>query len=682
MVVVREYLFEVLVRKVAEYLSVSGNYQKTVEGAAQVEFLDRTAFPVVHFDVAMQYLPTQFRIFAEVRTQEIDVIRGSLYGADGVSLFEVLQVHGVDLLPGTGVAGAAAQDEAALRGDVEEVRAAQVGIKDGQPSVPVRQTGAVVDRPVDTDRLFGARDAERFGMGQRNDRVDRFPFGGNGAVVRQEIIPRDVAVLLQEDGVIYREEYIVKSFAVGVASGLACRSVSQGVKVPDVFHQVQRGKLLVVCRFGAQEGIGEIVRPFTLCPERIEVLECRQAVHEKGTVGLLREQYGLVLQGFPCHRLEDLSDRDAVGSEQFGRGKIFRSVALSGAAGGKKQGRQAQKRQEECGSFHQAGRLLQGDLSEALRLVEAGFFRVDRRPGEVVFLYGIVAAFVEIGSKFPAALQEALGEAFCGDEHGEFPRSALAVVDQGVFGQRGLDHDLFQVFFAEGGLLAVGRLVMPQERSGAAHLQVVVAAVAGGRVEKFDAAVLVGRGFEGGVRGEDVLFFHVEMQQKSVLVPPGLEGYFRAIVELFPVDDIDVLHGCVGLELGGSGGQVEQRGGQLDKDHVHDAFSDKFVKTQRYTMARGETNENSVFSHPSLFSADVSRSEKGEEGSFAYGKGDTFPPEDGMGGGRGKKYFVKKCGFLLFYSRNSSNFHKNFRSNGIFFSQEEKGQKIIIPLNT
>jgi len=99
-------------------------------------------------------------------------------------------------------------------------------------------------------------------------------------------------------------------------------------------------------------------------------------------------------------------------------------------------------------------------------------------------------------------------------------------------------------------------------------------------------------------------------------------------------------------------------------------------------MARGETNENSVFSHPSLFSADVSRSEKGEEGSFAYGKGDTFPPEDGMGGGRGKKYFVKKCGFLLFYSRNSSNFHKNFRSNGIFFSQEEKGQKIIIPLNT
>lgn len=53
-----------------------------------------------------------------------------------------------------------------------------------------------------------------------------------------------------------------------------------------------------------------------------------------------------------------------------------------------------------------------------------------------------------------------------------------------------------------------------------------------------------------------------------------------------------------------------------------------------------------------------------------------------MGGGRDKKYFVKKYGFLLFYSRNSSNFHKNFRSNGIFLSQEEKGQKIIIPLNT
>ena len=479
MIFVREYLFEILVRKVAEYLSVSGNYQKTVEGAAQVEFLDRTAFPVVHFDVAVQYLPTQFRIFAEVRTQEIDVIRGSLYGADGVSLFEVLQVHGVDLLPGTGVAGAAAQDEAALRGDVEEVRAAQVGIKDGQPSIPVCQTGAVVDRSPYTDRLFGARDAERFGMGQRDDRVDRFPFGGNGAVVRQEVIPRDVAVLSQEDGVIYREEYIVESFAVGVASGLACRGVSQGVKVPDVFHQVQRGKLLVVCRFGAQEGIGEIVRPFTLCPERVEILERRQAVYEKGAVGLLREQHGLVSRVFPCRRLEDLSDRDAVGSEQLGRGKTFGSVALSVSAG-EKQGRKAQKRQEGCGSFHQAGRLLQGDLSEALRLVEAGFFRVDRRPGEVVFLYGIVAAFVEIGGEFPAALQEALGEAFCGDEHGEFPRAALAVVDQGVFGQRGLDHDLFQVFFAEGGFLAVGRLVMPQERSGAAHLQVVVAAVAGG----------------------------------------------------------------------------------------------------------------------------------------------------------------------------------------------------------
>ena len=49
---------------------------------------------------------------------------------------------------------------------------------------------------------------------------------------------------------------------------------------------------------------------------------------------------------------------------------------------------------------------------------------------------------------------------------------------------------------------------------------------------------------------------------------------------------------------------------------------------------------------------------------------------------RHKKYFVKKYGFLLFYSRNSSNFHKNFRSNEISLSQEEKRQKIIIPLNT
>lgn len=54
----------------------------------------------------------------------------------------------------------------------------------------------------------------------------------------------------------------------------------------------------------------------------------------------------------------------------------------------------------------------------------------------------------------------------------------------------------------------------------------------------------------------------------------------------------------------------------------------------------------------------------------------------GWWGRKGAKYFVKKYGFLLFYSRNSSNFHKNFRSNGIFLSQEEKGQKIIIPLNT
>ena len=194
--------------------------------------------------------------------------------------------------------------------------------------------------------------------------------------------------------------------------------------------------------------------------------------------------------------------------------------------------------------------------------------------------------------------------------------------------------------------MAVGRLVMPQERSGAAHLQVVVAAVAGGRVEKFDAAVLVGRGFEGGVRGEDVLFFHVEMQQKSVLVPPGLEGYFRAIVELFPVDDVDVLHGGVGLEFGGSGGQVEQRGGQLDKDHVHDAFSDKFVKTQRYTMARGVTNENSVFSPPSLFSAfsaDVSRSEKGKKGALRAEKARSFAPEGGMvGEKKAQKIFCKK----------------------------------------
>ena len=76
------------------------------------------------------------------------------------------------------------------------------------------------------------------------------------------------------------------------------------------------------------------------------------------------------------------------------------------------------------------------------------------------------------------------------------------------------------------------------------------------------------------------------MQQKPVLVPPGLEGYFRVVVELFPVDDVDVLYRSVGLEFGGGGGQVEQRGGQLDKDHVHDALADKFVETQRYAFGR------------------------------------------------------------------------------------------------
>lgn len=99
-------------------------------------------------------------------------------------------------------------------------------------------------------------------------------------------------------------------------------------------------------------------------------------------------------------------------------------------------------------------------------------------------------------------------------------------------------------------------------------------------------------------------------------------------------------------------------------------------------MARGVTNENSVFP-PSLSSTDVSRSEKGKKGALRVEKARSFAPEGGMvGEKKTQKYFVKKYGFLLFYSRNSSNFHKNFRSNEISPSLEEKRQKIIIPLNT
>ena len=66
-------------------------------------------------------------------------------------------------------------------------------------------------------------------------------------------------------------------------------------------------------------------------------------------------------------------------------------------------------------------------------------------------------------------------------------------------------------------------------------------------------------------------------------------------------------------------------------------------------MARGVTNENSVFSPPpSLFSADVSRSEKGKKGALRAEKARSFAPEGGMVGEKKvQKIFCKKIRIFI-----------------------------------